>query len=70
MTDPNDDLGKWILRDVLSLKEGELLTSEYLNELGIDSVRIDKTGPLDFEVNFSKTGSFENFIKHGVVSNK
>ena len=30
MTKPNDDLGKWILRDVLNLKENELVTYDKL----------------------------------------
>ncbi|MGL4983034.1 MAG: hypothetical protein ACRC4W_09345, partial [Treponemataceae bacterium] len=42
MSNPNKDLGKWILRKVLQLKEGELVTYQKLEALGIDSVRIDK----------------------------
>jgi hypothetical protein len=43
------------------LREGELLTYEKLALLGVDSVRIDKTSNLEFEINFSKIGSYENF---------
>ena len=42
MSDPNKDLGKWLLRDVLNLREKELLTYDYLISLGIDSVIFKK----------------------------
>lgn len=61
MSYSNRELGKWILRDVLKLKEGELLTYERLQILGIDSVRIDKISNSEFEINFSKVGSYEWF---------
>ena len=61
MSDPNKDLGKWILRDVLNLKEGQVLTRERLGILGIDSVRIDKIKKNVYEINFTRTGRFEDF---------
>ena len=61
MSSSNRELGKWILRDVLELKEGKLLTYEKLQILGIDSVRIDKISSSEFEINFSSLGSYENF---------
>lgn len=61
MTNPNKDLGKWLLRDVLKLKEGSLLTYEMLEGLGIDSVRIDKIDSLTYSINFAETGSYEKF---------
>ena len=61
MSYSNKELGKWILRDILKLREGELLTYERLQILGIDSVRIDKVSSSEFEINFSKIGSYEKF---------
>ncbi|MBD3311423.1 MAG: NgoFVII family restriction endonuclease [Candidatus Magasanikbacteria bacterium] len=61
MSYSNRELGEWILRDVLELNEGELLTYEKLQTLGVDSVRIDKINNSEFEINFSKTGSYEKF---------
>lgn len=61
MTNPNRKLGKLILRDGLNLKEGELATYEKLQLFGIDSVRIDKISDFQFEINFSKNGSYEEF---------
>jgi len=61
MSYSNKELGRWILRDVLKLKEGELLTYERLQILGIDSIRIDKISNFEFEINFSKIGNYEEF---------
>jgi hypothetical protein len=61
MSYSNKELGKWILRDVLSLKEGEVLTYKKLQIIGIDSVRIDKIDSENYEINFASIGSFENF---------
>lgn len=63
MSNPNKALGKWLLRDVLNLKEKELLTNETLNEIGLDSVVIYKIGKSKYEINFTKTGTFESFKK-------
>lgn len=62
MSYSNRELGQWILRDILKLKEGEVLNYEKLQKIGIDSVRIDKISNSDFEINFSKTGSYEKFM--------
>ncbi|MCP4481346.1 MAG: NgoFVII family restriction endonuclease [bacterium] len=61
MSFSNKELGKWILRDILNLKEGDLLTYARLQLLGIDSVRIDKIDNSKFEINFAEIGSYENF---------
>ncbi|MCK5588901.1 MAG: NgoFVII family restriction endonuclease [Candidatus Pacebacteria bacterium] len=62
MTNPNRKLGKLILRDGLKLKHGEIVTYEKLQFLGVDSVRIDKINNFDFEINFAKNNSYEDFI--------
>ncbi len=62
MTQSNRKLGKLILRDGLKLSIGELATYEKLQLLGIDSVRIDKISHSEFEINFSRNGSHEDFI--------
>ncbi len=61
MSNPNKALGKWILRDVLALKKGKLLTYKMLQEMGIDSVIIKKTGKLKYEIDFREEGEFEKF---------
>lgn len=52
MSNPNKALGEWILREVLSLKEGEILTYQKLKELGIDSLLITKGEK--YSINFIK----------------
>jgi len=64
MSYSNRDLGKWILRDVLSLKIGELLTYEKLQTIGIDSVRIDKIDSKNYEINFATLGSYESYLEN------
>ena len=64
MSKPNKLLGKWILRDILQLKEWELLTYERLERLGIDSVEITKIDPEMYTINFKELGSFDEFKKH------
>jgi len=61
MSNPNKALGKWILRNILILKKGKLLTYKMLQEIGIDSVIILKTGNLEYEIDFREEGEFERF---------
>lgn len=61
MSNPNKDLGEWLLRDVLMLKEGELLTYDKLKTIGLDSVVIHKEINGKFTINFAHLGSFEKF---------
>ncbi len=62
MSYSNKELGQWILRDVLQLKEEELLTYEKLQNYGVDSVRIDKLNNGKYEINFASVGKYEEFI--------
>ena len=62
MTTSNRKLGKLILRDGLNLPVWQKATYNKLQLLGIDSVRIDKINNDEYEINFSKCGSYENFI--------
>jgi hypothetical protein len=68
MSDPNSHLGEWILRKVLKFPEGKLLNYRKLEEIGIDSVRIDKINDGTFEINFSALDSYENWVEK-VISN-
>lgn len=64
MSNPNSALGKWILRQVLNLKEGELLTYDKLEELGLDSVVIYKEGNNSYSINFTELGSYDMFLEN------
>ena len=61
MSNPNSALGEWLLRTVLGLKEGELLTDHKLEEVGIDSVEITKFSDGTYDINFKKLGTFGDF---------
>ena len=65
MTNPNTDLGEWILRQVMNLNEGEILTYARLEELGIDSVVIYKEENNMYSIDFTKIGSYDVF-KEGI----
>ncbi len=54
MSNPNKALGNWLLRDVLQLKEGELLKYDKLKELGIDSVILYKNADDEYSMDFVK----------------
>ena len=62
MSNPNKALGKWLLRDVLCLEHGTVLTYEKLLEIGIDAVVFQKSGGR-YKLDFKKTGEFEKFWK-------
>lgn len=69
MSNPNKDLGQWILRKVLKKKEGELVTMDDLNRSGFDSVcieklhSVDENGKQEYRISFATlNGSYTNFI--------
>lgn len=66
MSNPNTDLGQWILRDVLKIKEGQLLTYDKLRDIGLDSVVVYKQDD-KYKIDFAKIGTFEEFKKELLV---
>lgn len=61
MSNPNKALGHWLLRDVLKIEEGTLVTFEMLADLGIDSVQVEKIADNMFQIDFAKLGSYSDF---------
>jgi hypothetical protein len=61
MSNPNSALGQWLLRDVLNLKEKELLTYGKLEEIGLDSVVIYKLGNGKYDIDFTRLGAYDEF---------
>lgn len=61
MSNPNKDLGQWLLRQVLKLPEGQLLTYDTLIQKGIDSIEISKNTNGSYNINFKKLGTYEDF---------
>lgn len=54
MSNPNKDLGKWLLRDVLHLSEGELVTMDMLDNLGINAVMFTKKDKGKYSIDFTR----------------
>lgn len=61
MSNPNKELGQWILRDVLKVQECTLIDRAYLNKIGIDSVIIFKISDSEYKIDFASIGKFEEF---------
>lgn len=63
MTNPNKAMADWMLRDVLLLKENEILTYDKLRKIGYDSVKITKSTDHDYFIDFTKLDEYESFIE-------
>lgn len=61
MSNPNNALGKWILRDILKLRSKEIVTKKQLDLIGIDSVKLSKLEDGTYALDFLKSGSFDEF---------
>jgi hypothetical protein len=69
MSDPNEALGKWVLRDILQLRTDKLVTYKMLQEIGIDSVIVKKTGVEEYSIDFREEGEFEKFKEENLANN-
>jgi len=61
MSNPNRDLGHWLLREVLMVEPDHLVTRKTLDEAGVDTVIVWKTGAFSYSMDFRPTGTYENF---------
>lgn len=68
MTNPNNALTNWILKQVLGLKDFELLNIDKLERLNIDSVKVEKTAEKVYKIDIASWDSYENFIKNSCFS--
>lgn len=68
MSNPNKDLGQWLLRDVLKISEGQVITYDNLLEIGIDSVSFQKIGDRKYKLDFKNIGEFEAFLGKDYMS--
>lgn len=64
------DLGQWLLINVLQLNERTLVTREWLQKKGTDSVRLwrDKKDYSIIHIDFAPVGSFEKFMKEEEIN--
>lgn len=67
MSNPNKNLGRWLLRDVLRLRPGTLANIDQLNTIGIDSVLVTKKSDKLYRLDFARSGSYEDFQANGYV---
>ena len=58
MSNPNKDLGKWLLRDVLELPENTLITYEILQAKGFDTVLFEKIDDLHYKIDFTDSSVY------------
>jgi hypothetical protein len=67
-----DALGQWLLIDVLGLKERKLVTREWLQMKGTDSVRLwrKKGDYKTINIDFAPLGSFDSFIADKPISHE
>ena len=66
MSNPNSDLGEWLINKVLKINPEEVITYEMLIKFGIDSVEIHKiynneTKETYYKIDFALVGSYENY---------
>lgn len=62
MSNPNKELGQWILRDILKIPENTIVTLQMLQDAGIDSVEVRKIDNENYEIDFKKLNSYYEFI--------
>lgn len=60
-SNPNKALGKWILRDILNIKVGKLVTIDDLERVGIDSVILTKNNYDSYSLDFLPLGGYEKY---------
>ncbi len=58
MSNPNKDLGRWLLRDVLHLDEGELVSMDMLDNLGINAVMFTKKDEGKYSIDFTRIDDY------------
>lgn len=64
MSNPNKELGTWLLRRVFEVPERTLITYEMLERFGIDSVIFTKLDNNNYKIDFSEIGTYEEYINN------
>ncbi len=64
MSNPNKDLGHWILRNVFELKPHTLVTYEMLEIFGIDCVIFTKNSDGTYSIDFGESGVYEELYNN------
>lgn len=61
MSNPNKELGEWLLRKVFEVEPKTLVTYEMLEKFGVDSVVFTKLSESEYMIDFSEIGTYEDF---------
>ena len=61
MSNPNKVLGQWLLRDVLQIQEGTIITYDMLRVYNIDCVVFTKISDRTYRIDFGELGTYERF---------
>lgn len=61
MSNPNSTLGKWLLRDVLKISEGDIVTFDLLKEKNVESLIFTKINDSKYKVRVGSFGSYNNY---------
>lgn len=61
MSNPNTDLGEWVLEEVLGIPYGEVATYNHLITAGIDFVEVEKINNVLYKLNFLPLNSYQLF---------
>lgn len=61
MSNPNRELGNWLLRQVLRIKPQTLASYSMLENVGVDSVIVSKKSSSHFRIDFAALGSYADF---------
>ena len=64
MSNPNKELGHWLLRDVFNLQQGTLVTYDMLERFGIDSVIFTKINDSSYKIDFCEIGTYEKYYEN------
>ena len=73
MSNPNKDLGKWLLRVVLGIPKYTVITYDMLEERGIDSVYIEKwkgRSRIYYKVSPAPVNTYDKYIRGMKIKNK
>lgn len=69
MSNPNNLLGEWLLRNVFELPAGTLVTYDMLLKFGIDSVIFTKHADMQYSVDFAEIGTYESLYANKLDDN-
>lgn len=62
MSNPNKDLGEWLLRKVMNVAKWQLVTMKNLAEVGFDCVIITKRDDLHYAINVNSIDKYDQYL--------